>query len=292
MLANSAITRHLIPALLLVAGGLYTASVQSAPITFTYNCTISGTGSGVNVCDQGPNVAQLTIAEVAGEIGVLSLSIQRLFPAPPNGPVDLTLQAVHLNYTGDLIPGTDLYQHLPVISKPPAGAQNDTNSIEFSRDLSFAPLTVIEVLNNSTTALNYKGFDLQLCDSPPGGNGVGLCDVPVTMTDTIFGYIRSGNNFNLTPELFDGLTEDTLHTDEARMFDNCIIMPAHLRSAVKIVEATSGHVANDDVCGGGGNYGPYYGSLDDSVMIPEPNPLLLFGAGMLILGFLGRRRSA
>lgn len=282
--------RHLACGLLLLGASLVAASATAAPIVFTYNCTISGTGAGVNVCDEGPEIAQLTIAEVASEVGVLSLSIKRLFPAPPDGPVDLELQAIHLNYTGDLIAGTDLFQGLPIVSNPPAGPKNDTNSIEFSPNLAFNPLTVIEVLNNSTTALNYKGFDLQLCDSPPGGNGVGLCGVPVTMTDTIFGYIRSGNSFELTPELFDGLTEDTLHTDEARMFNDCLLMPAHLRSAVKIVEATSGDVANNEVCGGGGNYGPYYGALESSTRVPEPNPLLLLGAGMLALGFARRRK--
>lgn len=257
---------------------LLSGSVSAGPLLLTFDCTISGTGSGTNNCAEGPTVAEVLIEETA-TMGVLSVSARTTLSGSHQ------LHALFLNFGGAL-DSNGLFSDLDVEAHPPAGPQNDVNTIQFSFDGSFTDTNIIEVENGGTNALNYKGFDLMLCDT-----GVGQCDFDLSMSFEVLGYLRSGNAFHLTPALFDSLTADSGNVnnpDELLLATNpCMgFVPGHLRAAVHITSATSGTL--DAACLQGGSYGPYYGDGEE-VNVPEPTTIAL-----LLLGFagFGFRRAA
>ena len=237
-----------------VASALFmlSGSVSAGPLLLSFDCTISGTGSGTNNCAEGPTVAEVLIEETATS-GVLSVSARTTLAGSHQ------LHALFLNFGGS-VDSNGLFSDLVLEAHPPAGPQNDVNTIQFSFDGTFTDTNIIEVENGGTTALNYKGFDLMLCDT-----GVGQCDFDLSTSFAVLGYLRSGNAFDLTPELFDAFTSDSGNVnnpDELLLATNpCMgFVPGHLRAAVHITSATSGTL--DAACLQGGSYGPYYGDAE------------------------------
>lgn len=287
------------------AVGLFAHTAQASFISFIYTCTTTGDGGGTQTCTVGDPLVEVQIATTS-DPNVLQIfaraTPQLLALHDDTDPWNFNITSLLLNLDDAVYGNSGLGDNgLPWYQKNPnnPNPQQDHSTLQFlftngvdTLPVSWAGAVAIQVEDNYTNTSPWAGFDLEL------DTGSGNTNFPLLSDGSLdtFGFIRSGNAFNLLPTMFQFVTEninapqhpDTVFTASG---SDCLGNQQGLYSTIHFEPSNVGV----NGCSGHTNYGPWLGAFarssePDPPLLPEPGTLALLGVALLGMAWVARRK--